>query len=429
VTIQDFDFRAEPADPTGPVRVVVVGSGGRAYREYAFAALADRCQLYLVGTEEPTWHAGYLAGHRTATDRGIAAITRAVAECLHQAPGQVGVFTWDEPSLQVTSEVAWRLGLPHMSPAAVCNCRDKLSTRRLMRSAGLPAVRFAHVRGLEDALREADVIGYPVVLKPRSLAASMGVVIARDSAQLRTLYQHAVDAAYPGLERLDGLVLEEFLDGPEISVDCVVRDGGVQLVNVCRKRLGFHPFFEEVGHLVAPWHDEPWTGDLTALITGAHQALDVRTGVTHAEVRLTAAGPRLVELNGRLGGDFIPYLGQLATGVDLTAAAADLAVGRVPDTMATRDMCAEVRFLYPPWDGVVRSLDVFAAAQVARVAGIVPLAAPGATLLLPPRGVVPRLAAVIAVGNSPEECRHTLDEASSLVRSEIEPAGTAVSTS
>jgi biotin carboxylase len=164
--------------------------------------------------------------------------------------------------------------------------------------------------------------------------------------------------------------------------------------------------------------------DLTALITRTHQALDVRTGVTHAEVRLTPSGPRLVELNGRLGGDFIPYLGQLATGVDLTLAAADLALGHVPDTRATRNLCAEVRFLYPPHDGVVRSLDVSAATDVAG-AEVVMLAAPGSTLLLPPRGVVPRLAALIVTGDTPQACRDALDEASSLIRLEIEPMETA----
>jgi biotin carboxylase len=423
-TVKDLEFRAATIDPAVPERVVVIGSGGRSYRQYAFAALADRCQLYLVGTTEPTWQLDYLAGYRTAADTGIAAMTQAVAECVAPDNGQVGVFTWDEPLLEVTSAVAWRLGLPHMSPAAVRNCRDKLATRRLLRSAGLPAVRFAHVSGLEQALGEADSIGYPVVLKPRSLGASMGVVVAGDPGELRSRYHHAADAAYPGLDRLDGLVLEEFLDGPEISIDSVVCDGDVRLVNVARKRLGFHPFFEEIGHLVAPWRDEPWTADLTALITRTHEALDVRTGVTHAEVRLTASGPRLVELNGRLAGDFIPYLGQLATGVDLTLAAVDLALGRVPDTRATRDLCAEVRFLYPPYDGVVRSLDVSAAADVAG-AEVVMLTAPGSTLLLPPRGVVPRLAAVIATGNTPQACHDTLAEASSRIRLEIEPMETA----
>jgi biotin carboxylase len=317
--------------------------------------------------------------------------------------------------------VARRLALPHMSPAAVRNCRDKLSTRQRLASADVPGVRFAHVRGLAQARQAADAIGYPVVLKPRSLAGSVGVVIARDAGELGALYHHAVEAAYPGLDPLEGLVLEEFLDGPEVSVDSVVCDGDVHLVNVARKRLGFDPFFEEVGHLVSPWRREPWVDDLTDLIVTAHQALGVQVGVTHAEVRLAPAGPRLVELNGRLGGDFIPYLGYLATGIDLTAAAVDLALGRRPDLRAARSTCAEVRFLYPPEDSVVRALDVSAAAAVPGVTEVVPLAPPGTRLLLPPRGVVPRLAAVIVTGDTPQACRDVLDRAAARVRSQTEP--------
>ena len=424
-TVEGFDFRCTTVDPSAPERVVIVGSGGRAYREYAFAAAAARSDIALVTPTEPTWQARYLAGHRSVPDHGVESLTRAVAEAVGETSGRAGVFTWDETLLEATAEVAQRLALPHMSPAAVRNCRDKLSTRQLLQNAGAAGVRFAHVQGQEQALRAADTIGYPVVVKPRSLAGSVGVVIAQDARELRALYHHASGAAYPGLDPLDGLVLEEFLDGPEISIDSVVQDGHVQLVNVARKRLGFDPFFEEVGHLVAPWRHEPWTEDLTELVVEAHRVLGVRTGVTHAEVRLTAAGPRLVELNGRLGGDFIPHLGHLATGVDLTAAAVDLALGGRPDLRATRDICAEVRFLYPPQDSVVRSLDVSAAEAVPGVAEVVRLAEPGTRLLLPPRGVVPRLAAVIVTGETPEACRAVLDEASLLVRSETEPLDTA----
>ncbi|GAA0664579.1 hypothetical protein GCM10010193_14920 [Kitasatospora atroaurantiaca] len=420
-TAAEFDFSCTPIDPEAPARVVIVGNGGRQYREYAFAAAAARTEVALVGDTAPTWQLPYLSGHRSADSTDLAALTRAVAECVAETPGAAGVFTWNEVLLEATSTVAARLGLPHMSPAAVRNCRDKLTTRQLLLAADVPSARFAHVHGQEEALREAEAIGYPVVVKPRSLAGSAGVVLARDPDELRAVYHHADDAAFPGLDPLDGLVLEEYLDGPEISIDSVVVDGTVHPVNVARKRLGFPPFFEEVGHLVSPWRDEPWADALCELVAEAHRVLGVRVGVTHAEVRLTPAGPRLVELNGRLGGDFIPHLGHLATGVDLTAAAADLALGAEPDLRATHDRCAEVRFLYPPQDGVVRFLDLDAAAAVPGVVEVIALAEPGQRLLLPPRGVVPRLAAIIATGATPAECRETLDRASALVRAETDP--------
>lgn len=423
-TIEDFDLRCRPLDMSAPGRVVLVGSGGRPYREYAFAAAAAQCETFLVTPAEPTWQLGYLGGYRVAPGTDVDALTRAVAECVAGARGRAGVLTWDEVLLEATSEVASRLGLPHISPAAAHNCRDKLSTRRLLHKAGLSPVRFAHVRGRAQALREASAIGYPVVLKPRSLAGSVGVVIAQNADELVALYQHASDAAYPGLDPLEGLMLEEFLEGPEISVDSVVCEQDVRLVNVARKRLGFAPFFEEVGHLVSPWRHEPWADDVVALVVTAHHALGVDSGVTHAEVRLTPAGPRLVELNGRLGGDFIPYLGYLATGVDLTAAAVELALGNRPSLQASRDACAEVRFLYPSEDSLVCSLDVSAVAAVPGVVEVVPLANPGSRLLLPPRGVVPRLAGIIVKGGTPEECGDALDRASALVRYRTEPLRT-----
>ena len=217
-------------------------------------------------------------------------------------------------------------------------------------------------------------------------------------------------------------MIEEYLDGPEISLDSVVVSGEVSCVNLARKRIGYPPFFEEVGHLVSPWRQEPWAEELIDTVTRIHAVLGVTAGVTHAELRLTADGPRLVELNGRLGGDFIPLLGRLATGVDLTAAAMDASLGVVPDLRPTLDRCAAVRFLYPEQDGTVERVDVSAAREVPGVERAVALAEAGQRLLLPPRGVVPRLAAVIATGVDAAGCDRTLDEAMSRIHVRVTPA-------
>ncbi|MGA4845933.1 ATP-grasp domain-containing protein [Streptomyces sp. G5(2025)] len=290
-TVLGFDYRCTPLDDTAPDLLVVIGSGGHAYREYAFASASRRTDLALVTPTAPSWQEPYVSAHRHVTDTAPDTLVRAVSDLALTTRGRVGILTWDEALLEATAEAAHGLGLNHMSPAAVRNCRDKLATRQLLRAAGLPAVRFAHVHGLGEALKAADSIGYPVVVKPRSLAGSVGVVIAHNAEELRTQFRVSAEASFPGIDSLDGLVLEEFLDGPEISVDSVVRGSDVQVLNVAHKRLGFAPYFEEVGHLVAPWRHEPWADDLTHLVHEAHRLLGISTGVTHAEVRLTAAGP------------------------------------------------------------------------------------------------------------------------------------------
>ncbi|MFD5920093.1 ATP-grasp domain-containing protein [Kitasatospora sp. NPDC058201] len=421
-TVDRLDYRCEPVDPARPPHVVLVGTGGRVYREYALRDAAAHGRVSTVNDAPADWELPYLAGHLVADTGDADALTRAVAEALAGDTGPVGLLTWSEVQLERTAEAAERLGLPHMSPEAVRNCRDKLRTRRLLEQAGLPSARYAVAHGLDEALAAAESIGYPVVVKPRALAGSSGVVLAASPTALTELHRHADRAAFTGLDPLDGLLIEEYLDGPEISLDCVVVAGEVHAVNLARKRIGYPPFFEEVGHLVAPWHHEPWAGETTDLVARIHAALGVTTGVTHAELRLTARGPRLVELNGRLGGDFIPLLGRLATGVDLTAAALDTALGLVPDLRPVRDDCAEVRFLYPAQDGTVARLDVSGAREVPGVERVVALAEPGQRLLLPPRGVVPRLAAVVATGPDAATCDRVLNEAFSRIEATITPA-------
>ncbi|WP_323754937.1 hypothetical protein [Streptomyces albidoflavus] len=180
-----------------------------------------------------------------------------------------------------------------------------------------------------------------------------------------------------------------------------------------------------VGSGGQPYRDwdgtEPWAEEVHAQVTAAHTALGVEAGVTHAEIRLTSRGPRLVELNGRLGGDLIPYAGQLATGVDLVRAAAAVALRERPDLTPTRALTTEVRFLYPPHDGRVAAVSVGRAAELPGVAHAATLVAPGDTPLLPPRHAIPRLAVLIAEAADEAGCAEVLARALPEVTSEVVP--------
>ncbi|MFI1568169.1 ATP-grasp domain-containing protein [Streptomyces sp. NPDC020490] len=406
--------------PEGPPHLTIVGSGSAAYRRYALQSLAERYRLSALLPAEPTWQRPYLADWRVADPADEAALTGALAELTGSGPA---VLTWGETVLESTARAAGKLSLRHMSPRSAARCRDKYETRTLLAAAGVSAVRHGLAHTADEAVRIAASIGHPVVLKPRAQAGSIGVVLAADPSAVREGFALAAGAAYGDLPSGVGVLVEEYLVGPEISVDSVVQDGVATPVHVARKRLGFAPHFEEVGHLVTGWGGEPWAGQVRTLVAAAHQVLGIEMGVTHAELRLTPAGPRLVELNGRLGGDLIPYASRLATGVDLVVAAAELALGRTPDLRPDRDGCAEVRFCYPPHDGTVRRVDVERAAAVPGIAHAEVLAAPGTRLLLPPRQVIPRLAVLVASGTDEAACAHALETAVPLVTAEVEPLG------
>lgn len=107
-------------------------------------------------------------------------------------------------------------------------------------------------------------------------------------------------------------------------------------------------------------------------------------------MRLTATGPRIIEVNGRIGGDLIGNLVLLATGIDLPRAAADLALGLQPDLTLTRRQAAAVALLYPEVSGTVleRSIDPEFAAATDWLEQTSWILSPGEQVTLPPEGDV-----------------------------------------
>ena len=416
--------------PLGDPRplLVVVSSLSRS-REYFFRSVSPHFRLWLLQggagrTDEVGWELPYLVGHTVVDTLDADAMTEAV----RAIPGPVaGILSYDEARIAATAVVAARFGLPTSPPEAVLRCRDKWLTRQALAAAGVPQAVSVAVASRDEAVAAAARIGYPVVLKPRNLAASFGVSRADDEAGVLAAYERAQGVSLPEApERFEQDVLvEEFLDGPEISVDAVVVDGLVEPMVVAHKQTGYAPSFEETGHLVDA--ADPLLADpqLAAILTAAHAAVGYTTGTTHTELRRTAAGLKVIEINGRLGGDMIPLLGLLAGGPDPDVVAAAVACGQPPDTTRGTARVAGIRFYYPDEDVTVGRLELDEALLPPQAYEAVLLTGPGEPVLLPPRGSAweSRLAHVIAVAGTADELRGALEDAAKAIR--LEPAGTA----
>jgi hypothetical protein len=157
------------------------------------------------------------------------------------------------------------------------------------------------------------------------------------------------------------------------------------------------------------------------VLTEAHRALGVTDAVTHTEVRLSPAGPVIVEVNARLGGDLIPYLGTLAGCADPGRVVARVALGRQVDLTPSRRGCAGIRFLYPPEHCVVRDITLPEPSAVPGLVLAEPMARRGDTVCLPPLAHVGRYAFVVVTADNPAECADRLDAAVRLVGLEYEP--------
>ncbi|MFE6520879.1 ATP-grasp domain-containing protein [Streptomyces sp. NPDC057794] len=412
--------------PSAPL--LVLGAGSRHYREHALRGLAARRLIILVDPAPPAWARPYVQDEwhvdLTDTESALAALTQEARQ-----EGAVGVCTYLEHHVELAAQLASHLGLPGSSPSSIASCRDKARTRKLWQEHGVSSAWSVPVDDQEEAVEHARLLGYPVVVKPRGLTGGVGVQRADSDTDVRQAYQAAAQesALGPYARTAPGVLVEEYLDGEEISVETVVEGDAIHLVAVTRTQLVHGPQFLTQGHTVDardPLLHDPvvvWT------VTQAVQALGVTRGVLHVELRLIPHGPALVEVNATPGSDLIPVLVQLATGVDLVAATADLATGAAPDLTVTRQQSAAVAFLYPASRGRVTAQSATASLRrqpwLKRLVWTRHL---GEIVSAPPRATVDdRLAHLVVTGDTPSHCQDRLEEALAQISSRVGATPTA----
>jgi biotin carboxylase len=261
----------------------------------------------------------------------------AAAELARHHPG--GIVTYAERGLAMAGELAGLLGLPFHDEATLVRLTDKWHQREALRAAGVDAVRCRRIETEADWPDAVAETGLPAVLKPAHGGGSRNTFPVPDEETGRRLVRRLLGESAPGLRTGGSLVLEEYLPGRDcgpfgdyVSVDSVVQDGEITDLSVTGK-FPMVPPFRETGRFWPSPLDPGETAEVRALAGAAVTAVGVRMGLTHTEIKLTPDGPRLIEVNGRLGGGINELAGR-AFGLSLVEVAGRIALGErveVPD--------------------------------------------------------------------------------------------------
>jgi biotin carboxylase len=335
----------------------------RAIREggHEFTFLTRDLHHYLRSAPEGTAHPLLSARNVLTADTNDIEALLPFVERAHDVLGFDGVITSCDYYLQTVARIAGRLGLPGPIPEAVENACRKDTTRAVLAEAGLPGPRFAVCSDWAEAAAAAREIGYPLVLKPVDLCAGMYVRQVDDEDGLAGAYRALAD--FPvnarGQRRAPVVLLEELLRGPEVSAETVSFAGASYVIGVTDKSIAGAPAFIETGHMFPAALTAADTEAVKETALLALKALGLDGVVSHTEIKLTADGPRIVEVNPRPAGNRITELVRHVTGIDLAAACVDVALGREPDLCprATGLASAAIGFLVPDTAGVLDGVD------------------------------------------------------------------------
>jgi biotin carboxylase len=342
------------------------------YRARDFTQAAERLGVDLVVASDRRQAMSEFLG-----DRALVLPLRRPAEAAAKVVAHAArlpidaVVAVDDQGVRTASLAAAELGLKTSDPDAVARTRDKAAMRRALDAAGVAQPRFRVADAGGPPVGEiAAEVGFPVVVKPLSLAASRGVIRADDAdaagaaaARIRTMLGDA---------STEPLLVESFVPGAEVAVEGLLRGGELEALAIFDKPDPLDgPYFEETIY-VTPSRKPP---DVIAAIertaAAAAAALGLSEGPVHAELRVDGDRVTLLELAARSIGGLCSRALRFGAGVSLEEVILRHALDLPLDDLSRSDSASGVMMVPIPRAGVlheVRGQD--AARAVDGIAGL-----------------------------------------------------------
>jgi len=322
--------------PRARQRLLVLGAGPA---QIGLLRAARERGLFVIAVDRDPAAAGFAYADRRAVlstedEPGIDRLARAEEVEGIVSPGA------DWP-VGVAARVAERLGLPHpIDPATAAVATSKQRQRERLAEAGVPQPRV---------LAEPAA---PAVVKAPDRQGQRGLTFVRTDDEFPAAIEDAVAASRNGSH-----IVEEYVDGPELTVQAVSIDGTFHPLLVADRLTADPPAFGVA--LVHAWPCVSKTQGPVAAARAAAEALGIRNGPTYTQIKVGADGSRVVELAARLGGGHDAELCETATGIRLNDLALDFALGtrpRVSEAPGARAGGACVLFLVAP-EGVLQAVE------------------------------------------------------------------------
>jgi biotin carboxylase len=403
--------------PNAPT--ILLLSTVHSYRAEAFLWAAERLGIGVVqGVDLPPelareWDGGLALSFREP-EQAVANIMAAAAQRPFAA-----IFPVDDSGVLVAAQAGIALGLPHNSPAAAEAARDKLVMRRMLAAQGVPTPPFAEF-ALTDEVEWVtavvqEQIGFPCVVKPRTLNGSRGVIRANDAAELAAVVrrvQHMLHAM-----GANGLLVEQFIPGVEVALEGVLHNGRLQVLALFDKPDPLDgPYFEETIYVTPSRLPEPTQTAVAEMTARGAAALGLQTGPVHAELRINEQGAWIVEVNGRsIGGlcsqtlRFDLRVGDEA--ISLEELLLRQAVGQEVQQAQRQDQASGVMMIPIPRPGILRGVSGQQAATAVPGITEVTITAPLNNRLVPLPEGESYLGFIFAEGGSPAEVEAALRQA------------------
>lgn len=254
-----------------------------------------------------------------------------------------------DKTLVMMARVAKELNLPFYSVETAQWSTDKYQMKQRFIEGGVPC---AQGRLIHNAAEAKDLF-FPVICKPRDNSGSRGVKLCRDVNELQECIDEALDNS-----KLDTVLVEEFIEGREFSIESLHYDGKNEIIQFTEKRTTEFPYNVELGHKQPANLTDDERQQIRDIISKIAACMNFENCPSHTELKVNDRGVFVIETSPRLGGDYITStLTPLSTGINLEDQLLHIALGEKVDTVTGRvDKASAVCFFSLP-EGEVTAIN------------------------------------------------------------------------
>ncbi|MBP7734964.1 MAG: alpha-hydroxy-acid oxidizing protein [Spirochaetes bacterium] len=335
-----------------------------------------------------------------------------VAKAQNELTSISGVLTVGTDASMAVAAVANALNLPGIKFEDAEAATNKIKMRMRFKEHGVPSPNFLPVWSLSDAKKAGKILKFPVVIKPSDNMGARGVMRIENFNQLPDAFKFSKSASPSG-----ELIMEEFMEGPELSLDAIIYNGEITFTGVADRIIEYPPFFIETGHnMPSSLSREIQDSACNVMKLGIH-ALGLDIGAAKGDIKITKDGPMIGELAARLSGGFMSaYTFPYSSGVDLMKAAVEVALGQEPGNLepVINRFCIERAIITKP--GIVKKISgLEEALKVPGIKEIFLNVKPG-DKVIQPRSNVEKAGHIISVGKTLAEAVQHYEQCRDIIK-------------
>lgn len=318
-----------------------------------------------------------------------------------------------DSGVMAAAMVTQYLGLPGVSVETARIATDKSLQRKIFAERSVPSVDFGVTSTADDIHDIAERIQFPLIVKPVDRAGKLGISKVTTPEELNTAFNYA-----KAVSRSGKVILEQFMVGPEVSVESLTFKGKTRIIAITDKMTTSGQYCVEIGHTIPSELPKSIQGEVCQVAIKGLASLGLQYGGGHAEIIITQEGPKIVEIGARLGGWIAADMVSLATGVDMVEGVINIAMAVEPDTTPKFNRGVALRIVSSR-PGIVSR--IYGQDRVKDSAGVIiseVFIKEGETIR-PLRNGFDRIGRVVAVGRNRQEAVTNVEEAIKLFDIEL----------